>query len=95
MGLWYVRNKQKETALDYLKRAAEMEADNPRYQYVYAVALADKDKEQAIRILQASLQKHSGHVDTLAALVNFSEQIGNQVNAEKYRSKIDEVMSYK
>lgn len=95
LGLWYVRNKEIDRGVQYLQQAAEMDLDNPRYQYVYAVAVAEKDTEQAIRILQASLQKHSGHLETLAALVSYSERTGKQVNAEKYRSKINDVMSYK
>ncbi len=95
LGLWYVRNREKDKGLKYLQQAAEMEADNPRYQYVYAVAVGDKHPEQAIRILQSSLQKHSGHRDTLAALVSYSQQLGDQVNVDKYRSKIDKVMRYK
>ena len=95
LGLWYVRNREKAKGLEYLKQAAEMEVDNPRYQYVYAVAVADKHPEQAIKILQSSLQKHSGHLDTLAALVSYSQQLGDQVNIDKYRSKIDRVMKIK
>ena len=93
LGLWYVRKKENDKGLEYLQQAAEMEADNARYQYVYAVAVADKKPEQAIRILELSLQKHSGHLDTLAALMSYSQQMGDQLKAEKYRSKIDRVMN--
>ena len=94
LGLWYVRNSEKDKGLEYVKQAAEMEADNPRYQYVYAVAVGEKQPEQAIKILESSLQKHSGHLDTLAALVSYSQQLGDQANAEKYRSHINKVMSH-
>jgi Tfp pilus assembly protein PilF len=95
LGLWYVRNREKDKGLEYLRQAAEMEPDNPRYQYVYAVAVGDKQPEQAIKILESSLQKHSGHLDTLAALMSYSQQLGDQVSVDIYRSKIDSVMSYK
>jgi Tfp pilus assembly protein PilF len=95
MGLWYVRNRGKDKGMEYLQQAAEMETDNPRYQYVYAVAVGDEHPEQAIKILQSSLQKHSGNLDTLTALVSYSQQLGDQLNVDKYRGKIDRVMSYK
>jgi Tfp pilus assembly protein PilF len=94
LGLWYVRNSEKDKGLEYVKQAAEMEVNNPRYQYVYAVAVGEKQPEKAVKILESSLHKHSGHLDTLAALVSYSQQLGDQVNAEKYRSQINKVMSH-
>ncbi len=92
LGLWHVRNKEKDKGVKYLQQAAEMEIDNARYQYVYAVAVGDKKPEQAIRILESSLQKHSGHLDTLVGLMSYSRQLGDQFKVDKYRSKIDSVM---
>ena len=44
---------------------------------------------------QTSLQKHTGHVETLIALMNYYKQSGDQFNADKYRRKIAKVMTYK
>lgn len=95
LGLWYVRHKDLDKGLKNLQLAAEMEPDNARYQYVYAVAVGEKDVKKAIAILQSSLQKHSGHLDTLTALVSYCKQAGDQFNADKYSRKIDNLMTYK
>ncbi|NOQ78296.1 MAG: hypothetical protein GQ546_02735 [Gammaproteobacteria bacterium] len=95
LGLWFVRSKDQQKALINLQKAADMETDNARYQYVYAVAMAAKNPQQAIEILETSLQKHSGDVATLAALMNYYKQSGDQFNADKYRRKIEKVMTYK
>jgi hypothetical protein len=95
LGLWYVRQKELGKGLKNLKIAAEMVPDNARYQYVYAVAVGDKDINKAIAILKLSLQKHSGHLDSLMALVRYYKQSGDQFNADRYRRKIDNMMTYK
>ena len=45
MGLLLVRQKRYGPALEYLSRAAELRPNNIRFQYVYAVALADQGEE--------------------------------------------------
>lgn len=95
LGLWYVRQKETDKGLKYIQKAAEMAPDNARYQYVYAVAVSSTDVKKAIAILERSLQKHSGHLDTLMALVSYYQQTGDQFNADRYRRKIDGMMTYK
>lgn len=95
LGLWFVRNNEQLNALKNLQKAADMETGNARYQYVYAVAMAAKDLDLAIELLETSLQKHTGHAETLVALMNYYKQSGDQFNADKYRRKIAKVMTYK
>ncbi|MGB5966409.1 MAG: hypothetical protein WBG65_12895, partial [Sulfurimonadaceae bacterium] len=95
LGLWYVRNAAKEKGVEALKKAATLSPDNARYQYVYAVALADKDQKQAIKVLENSLQKHSGDIDTLSALSYFYNQLGDKTKADYYQNEIQEVQSLK
>jgi tetratricopeptide (TPR) repeat protein len=94
LGLWYVRNQQQDKALQSLQKAAEMESDNARYLYVYAVAIGEKQPEKAIKVLQASLQNHSGNMELLTALSSYYKQIGDSANAVKYRQKAEKVMQY-
>jgi len=63
LGLWYVRHKDKEKGIKALQKAAELEPDTATYQYVYAVAIAEKQPKQAIKILQSALQKHTGNIE--------------------------------
>lgn len=84
IGLWFVRHQKKESGLQSLKKVAEMAPDNARFQYVYAVATAEKQPAQAIKILEHSLIKHSGHLETLSALASYHKQIGNEEQAKKY-----------
>jgi Tfp pilus assembly protein PilF len=93
LGLWYVRNKEREKGVKVLGKAHELAKDDAHIQYVYAVAVADKDREGAIAILENSLKKHSGHLETLSALAYYYEQSGNMMTAERYRQKIQSVLS--
>ena len=93
LGLWYVRNKEKEKGIKALARAHELAKDDAHIQYVYAVAIGDSDKKAAIAILKNSLKKHSGHLETLSALAYYYEQSGNMTTANLYRQKIQSVLS--
>jgi len=94
LGLWYVRNNDQQQGLGNLQKAAKFNADNARFQYVYAIAMAEKQPKQAIAILEASLQKHSGHIETLGALASYYHKLGDDVNAMRYQKKAQAVMQY-
>jgi len=95
IGLWYIRNNDKKNGLEKLQKAAELDENSSRYQYVYAVAVGEKQPKQAIAILEESLQKHSGHIETLGALASYYHQVGDDVNAKRYQQKAQAVMQYK
>jgi tetratricopeptide (TPR) repeat protein len=58
LGLWKVRAHDLPGALDPLRRAAELAPDEPRYAYVYSVALHDAGRiADAIRIADAALAR--------------------------------------
>lgn len=59
---------EEEQAFSVLEKGLKRLPDDARYQYVYAVALAGTDTPAAIRVLEASLKRHSGDVDTLTTL---------------------------
>ena len=81
LGLHYIRMKKQEQALQSLKTAAEIETDNARYQYVYAVAISKTDTKKAIKILEDSLKLHSGEIETLFALSYYYKQVGDSNKA--------------
>ena len=92
LGLWYVRNSQKFKGLEALKKAAELDKENAHFQYIYAVAIADKDMIKAIEILEKLLKKHSGHLQSLNALVYYYKQVGNKMATQLYQKKIQEIL---
>lgn len=95
LGLWYVRNQDKEQGIQALQKAAELEPGTATYQYVYAVAIAETNPGQAIKILQSALQKHNGNIQILMALSSYYQQLGEQENSLKYRNKAKIVLQYK
>jgi len=94
IGLWHVRNHHKEKALPLLKHAAELDADDAYTQYIYAVALAERDTAGAIEVLEASLLRHTGDMATLQALNYYCTQRGDTERAEYYRSKIESLTQF-
>ncbi|MBL8250772.1 MAG: tetratricopeptide repeat protein, partial [Candidatus Competibacter sp.] len=78
LGLLLIRQQRLTEALAALAEAARLGGDNPRYGYVYAVALHGAGEgEQAIQTLEAVLAKHPNDRDTLMALVTFQRDAGN------------------
>ena len=92
LGLWYVRNKDKDKGIALLQKAAEMEPVNARYQYVYAIAIGEKKPQAAIKVLQSTLKNHTGNMEVLMALVSYYQQIGDEANALKYHQQSQRVM---
>ncbi|RLA68933.1 MAG: hypothetical protein DRG24_09330, partial [Epsilonproteobacteria bacterium] len=86
LGLWQIRQKEQDKALASLKYAAELDSDNARYQYVYAVALAEKDMFGAIAVLESSLKKHAGDIQTLYGLAYYHKQLGHVKQAAHYQA---------
>ena len=87
LGLYYIRTKQQDKAILALEKAADLDKDDARIQYVYAVALADTDTKKAIAVLESSLQKHSGDLQTLYALGYYYSKLGDQGKADLYNKK--------
>ena len=82
LGLSLVRLKRLDEALGELRRAAELEPDQARYAYVYAVALHSAGRgNEAISVLKEFLARHPNDRDTLLALFNFSREAGDIAGA--------------
>jgi tetratricopeptide (TPR) repeat protein len=89
LGLWYIRNNQKDKGIEVLEKASALDKTNAHLQYVYAVAIAEKDTAKAIKILEESLKYHSGDAATLSALVYYYSQMGNTQMERLYKQKLD------
>jgi predicted CXXCH cytochrome family protein len=90
IGLLEVRQGKKAAALVSLAAAAHNAPENPRYAYVYAIALNDAGKTNtAIAVLARSLEHNPYHRASLAAIVSLYEQIGNSAQARKYHRRLE------
>ncbi len=82
LGLWMVRNGRSADALEDLQAAARLGPANPRFAYVYAVALADSGRpSDAIALLRESLERHPYDRDSLIALAVYQRQTGDIAGA--------------
>ena len=91
LGLLYVRNKQMKKALQSLSDATELQADNLRYGYVYAVALnSEGQTDKAISLLKKIHQSHPTDSDSLIALISFYKSQGDIKSATAYAKKLVE-----
>ena len=85
LGLLETRTGNTAQALDYLGRAAAVEAGSTRHRFVYAIALHDLGKpRQAVQQLQALLRQAPGNEEVLLALANYSAELGQREKARYY-----------
>jgi Flp pilus assembly protein TadD len=77
MGLLLVRQEKLGQAVSYLGKAAELDSLNPRYTYVYAVALFESgQQESATKVLESALENHPGNRELVSALASYYQQLG-------------------
>ena len=89
LGLTLVRLKRAAGALAELHRAAELDLGQPRYAYVFAVALHSAGHiGEAMTELKENLARHPGDRDTLLALVSFSRDAGDVSAALEYAEQL-------
>ena len=89
-ALWLTRQQQSGTALEYYRRAAELEPGQFRYAYTLAVALNDNGQgKAAVDSLDESLRRWPGNRDLLLAMVLMLRDQGR--NAEALQ-RIDELL---
>lgn len=89
LGLWHVRAKHYDKALIYLQRAHAISPNDAQFTYVYAVALSQNDPKKAISILEESLARHTGDIQTLQALAYYTSTTGDTSKAKMYQEKAD------
>jgi tetratricopeptide (TPR) repeat protein len=89
LGLSLVRQKRYAQAEVALARAAELEPENIRYGYVYAVALNSFGKtEAALDVLTDLHRRQPDDADVLYALLDIHRGRGNWAEALKYGEKL-------
>lgn len=85
LGLLLIRQKRLDDAVAELSRAAELASNDPRYAYVYAVALKETgDISGAIGILAENYNRYPANRDILLALITINRDAGNRADALSY-----------
>ncbi len=93
IGLLRVRQGDVGGALDRLGRAAAGRPDNPRFAYVYGVALASHGEvARGVRVLADALRAHPYDADLLAALATYNRDLGRTEAAIRYAERLVEVI---
>ena len=91
-GLALVRGKELDRAVGALARAVELEPENSRYAYVYAVALDAAGKlTEAIQVLEDAHALHKDNAEILSALVAYARKAGESAKAERYAAQLAEL----
>ncbi len=84
LGLAYARAQQRDTALVEFARAVQLAPDNPRYTYVYAVALNSLGRSaEATRTLQRATARWPADRNILFALAAMERDAGHREEARK------------
>jgi tetratricopeptide (TPR) repeat protein len=87
------RLKRVDDSLVELGRAAELDPNNARYPYVYAVGLHSAGRVgDAIAVLKNNLDKHPADRDSLLALVTFNRDSGNIAAALDYAERLAQIV---
>jgi len=94
LGLWYVRQKQRDKALAELKKAVMLDSNSARFAYVYAVALGEKDPNAAIKVLERVYPKHTGSVELVSALAYYSKMANESDKAKRYEEKLKVLQNF-
>jgi Flp pilus assembly protein TadD len=92
LGLVMVREKRARESMVWLAAAARHGAGNPRYGYVYAVALHDAGRAgEAERVLDELLRRRPYDRDALSAQVAFHRDRGDLAGAGHYLQRLQAV----
>ena len=92
LGLLLVRGRRLAEAEESLRRAAELDARNARYVYVYAVAVnSNGDAQRALAVLAAAHREHPEDIDLLVALATIHRDRGETASALGYARRLVEL----
>jgi Flp pilus assembly protein TadD len=91
LGLALARRKEPAGAMRELDLAARLAQDEPRYVYVYAVALNSYGRSRdAVRVLERAIERFPRQRDMLVALVTFHRDAGNRAAARAMATRLVE-----
>jgi Tfp pilus assembly protein PilF len=89
LGLVMVREKRVPESIEWLERAAHLGPENPRYGFVYAVALHSAGRTQeAVSGLERVLDSHPYDRDSLSALAAFHREAGDLRQALRFEERL-------
>jgi Flp pilus assembly protein TadD len=89
LGLSLVRQQRGKEALAELAIAAKTAPQDPRYAYVYGVALHDLgDVRTSVAVLDAALARYPGDRDLLGALSSYANERGDTQAAARYQARL-------
>ncbi len=92
LGLQLVRSGNYDKALSHLQLAAQQEESQPRYHYVYAVALESQGQmEKSIQSLARAVEQWPNQYDLLFTLINFMEKQGRLAETGEYISQLSRI----
>ncbi len=92
LGLSHARLRQRRQALEHLAAAARLGAGEPRYAYVYGVALNSYgDAKRAVAVLDRAHARFPGEPAILQALVTMLRDGGDRVQARLYAARLVEL----
>ena len=92
LGLMLVRSGDPDAALAELARAHELDPDDARYAYVYAIALnSTGGTDAALQVLESAQKKRPGDRDLLIALSTINRDAGNREAALKWVERMLEL----
>ena len=94
LGLWYVRAKESKKAIKVFKHARDLDKNNARYSYVYAIALGEHNPQAAIVILEEAHARHQGDISIVSGLAYYYKQIGNVKKSEVYEKKVKALQNF-
>jgi predicted CXXCH cytochrome family protein len=93
LGLLETRQGQRDRALEYLQRSADLEHTGMRHRYVYAIALHDQGRlEEALLALKRLLRDFPQDTRLLMALAEYSREAGNRADALRYAGRLRELI---
>lgn len=92
LGLSLIRQKHTVAALKELAAAAKLAPEDPRFAYVFAVALHDTGNAgDAVATLEAALKRHPYDRAMLAALASYQQEAGNGARVRELAKLLQEL----
>ncbi len=89
LGLSLLRQQRSPEALVALRTASELEPDNLRFAYVYAVTLDSQGQHRrAVQLLQQELDRHPSDRDALHAVVAMCNRLSDRPCVQRYAQRL-------
>ncbi|MEA3433518.1 MAG: hypothetical protein U9R13_02960, partial [Campylobacterota bacterium] len=83
-----------DKATQELKKAAQLDVNNARFAYVYAISVGKTEPKKAIEILEKAYIKHNGDLQIVSGLAYYYKQTGNSEKSEVYEKKLKALQNF-